>query len=211
MRQEPDMGNEMHLRDHVDSCHQLFPDDNDNESSDIYNLSPEVFDFRRRYISNFVFTHVNINSFRHKYPFIRDMLNKQSVDLLAISESKLDNSFTDSQFQVADYAIYRQDLTSSSGGLLVYVRADLPHRRLGKLEVNCQGFESLCLEITWVATSIRGCNEWKYQIVEVRGKYWTRGYHRVQFLVPFYSICLWMICSFSWRDVIYIITLMITP
>ena len=50
MRQEPDMGNEMHLRDHVDSCHQLFPDDNDNESSDIYNLSPEVFDFRRRYI-----------------------------------------------------------------------------------------------------------------------------------------------------------------
>ena len=148
MRQEPDMGNEMHLRDHVHSYHQLFPDDNDNESSDIYNLSPEVFDFRRRYISNFVFTHVNINSFRHKYPFIRDMLNKQSVDLLAISESKLDNSFTDSQFQVADYAIYRQDLTSSSGGLLVYVRADLPHRRLGKLEVNCQGFESLCLEIT---------------------------------------------------------------
>ena len=102
------MGNEMHLRDHVDSCHQLFPDYYDNESSDVYNLSPEVFYFRRRYISDLVFTHVNINCFRHKYPFIRDMLNKQSVDLLAISESKLDNSFTDSQFQVADYVIYRR-------------------------------------------------------------------------------------------------------
>ena len=37
----------------------------------------------------------------------------------------------------------------------------------------------------WVATSIIGCNEWKYQIVEVHGKYWIRGYHRVLFLVPF--------------------------
>ena len=98
VRQEPNMGNGMHLLDHIDSCHQLFPDDNDNESSDICNLSPEVFDFRWRYISSFVFTHVNINSFRPKYPFICDMLNKQSVDLLAIYESKLDNSFTDSQF-----------------------------------------------------------------------------------------------------------------
>ena len=63
----------------------------------------------------------------------------------------------------------------------------------------------------WVATSIRGCNEWKYQIVEVHGKYWIRGYHRFLFLVSFCSVLLWMICSFSWRDVIYIITLMITP
>ena len=126
-------GNEMHLRYHVDSCHQWFPDDNDTKSSDIYNLSPKVFDFRRRYIFNFVFTHVNINSFRHKYPFIRDILNKQPVDLLAISESKLDNNFTDYQFQVTDYAIYRQDLTSSSGGMSVNVRANLPHQRLGKL------------------------------------------------------------------------------
>ena len=124
------------------------PHDNDTVSSHIYNLSPEVFDFRRRYSSNFLFAYVNINSFRHKYPFIHDMLIKQSVDLLAISESKLDHSFTDSQFQVTDYAIYRQDLTSSSSGLFVYVRADLPHRRLGKSEVNCQGFESLYLEIT---------------------------------------------------------------
>ena len=93
----------------VDTCHDLSPDDNDIVSSDIYNLSPEVFDFRRRYFSNFVFAHVNINSFRHKYPFIRDMLNKLPADLLAISESKLDHSSTDPQFQVTDYATTSSD------------------------------------------------------------------------------------------------------
>ena len=104
MRKDADMVNEMHIRNYVDSCHQLFPDENVIESSGIYNLSLEVFDFRRRYISIFVFAHVSINSFRHKDPFIRAVLNKQSVALLAISDSKLDNSFTGFQFQVIDYA-----------------------------------------------------------------------------------------------------------
>ena len=39
-------------------------------------------------------------------------------------------------------------MTSSSGGLLVYVRADLPHRRLKHAEINENGFESLCMEVT---------------------------------------------------------------
>ena len=63
----------------------------------------------------------------------------------------------------------------------------------------------------WVAISIRGCNEWKYQIVEVHGKYWIWGYPKDLFLVPFCSMFLWMIRSFSWRGVIYIITRTITP
>ena len=166
MRREPDMRNETNPCADVHICHELSPDDNNTVSSDIYNLSPEVFDFRRRYSSNFLFGHVNINSFRHKYPFIHDMLIKQSVDLLAISESKLDHSFTNSQFQVTDYAIYRQDLTLCSGGLFVYVRADLPHRRLGKSEVNYQGFESLCLEITVGKTKTAFCCIYKHPKVK---------------------------------------------
>ena len=80
MRREPDMRNETNPCADVDTCHELSPDDNNTVPSDIYNLSPEVFDFRRRYSSNFLFAHVNINRLRHKYPFIHDMLIKQSVD-----------------------------------------------------------------------------------------------------------------------------------
>ena len=49
---------------------------------------------------------------------------------------------------IEGYSLYRQDLTSSSGELIVYVRDDLPYRRLAHVEINGDDFESLCLEIT---------------------------------------------------------------
>ena len=44
--------------------------------------------------------------------------------------------------------MYRQDNTDRSGGILVYIRSDLIHRRLLDVEHNGDGIESLCLEIT---------------------------------------------------------------
>ena len=70
------------------------------------------------------------------------------VDYLTILETKLDDSFPKSQSMVEGYSLYRQDLTSSSGELIVYVRDDLPHRRIAHVEINRDGFETLCLEIT---------------------------------------------------------------
>ena len=91
----------------------------------------------------------NINSYRHKFVYVSDLLNKKkSVDYLAMSETRLDDSFPKSQFMIEGYSLYRQDVTSSSGGLIVYVRDDLPHRRMAHVEINWGGFESLCLEIT---------------------------------------------------------------
>ena len=92
--------------------------------------------------------HLNVNSYRHKFGYISDMLNKQCVDYLDISETKLDDGFPKSQFMVEGYSLYRQDLTNSSGGLIVFVRDDLPHRRMVHVEINKDGFESLCLELT---------------------------------------------------------------
>ena len=67
-------------------------DDCHNDSIDC-DLFPGVTDFRRRFISNFILAHLNINSYRHKYISIHDILAKKHVDYLAISESKLDASF----------------------------------------------------------------------------------------------------------------------
>ena len=61
----------------------------------------------------------------------------------------MDDSFPDAQFNVQGYNIFRQDNTSSSGGLIIYVRLDIPHRRLTNAEHNkYDGIESLCLELT---------------------------------------------------------------
>ena len=121
-------------------------DGNLNEKND-ESLFPEIIDFRQKFKSNFIFTHVNINSFRHKFVFIQELLSKNCIDYLAISESKLDESFPDAQFNVEGYSLYRQDLTSCSGGLLVYVRSDLPQRRMVDRECNANGIESICIEI----------------------------------------------------------------
>ena len=86
----------------------------------------------------------------------------------------------------------------------------LPHALLiAKLNAYC--LSTAACELLSIATSVIGCNECTYQMVEVHGKHWIKGYHRVLFLVPFRSMFLWMICSFSWRDIIYVMTLMITP
>ena len=99
----------------------------DESAADLF---PKVTDFINRFQSYFIFMHLNVNSYRHKFGYISGMLNKQCVDYLAISETKLDDSFPKSQFMVEGYSLYRQDLTNSSGGLIVYVRDDLPHRRI---------------------------------------------------------------------------------
>ena len=107
-----------------------------------------ISDFKHAHQNNFVFIQINVNSFRHKFAHLQDIISKHRVDYLAISESKIDDSFPVAQFDVQGYNIFRQDNTSSSGGLIIYVRSDIPHRRLVNAECNKNGIESLCIEWT---------------------------------------------------------------
>ena len=118
-----------------------------HEISDHY-FFQVVTDFRNGLPCNFIFAHLNTNSFKHTFTCVSDILPKKLMNYLAISETKRDSSFPKSQFGIRHYVLYRQDLTSSSGGLIVYVRDDLPHRRLLNSEIKEDGFESLCIEIT---------------------------------------------------------------
>ena len=111
-------------------------------------LFSDVIEFRKNHKSNFIYAHVNINSYRHKFAYVNDLLQKQCFDYLAISETKLDDSFPNAQFAIEGYQIFRQDYSNSSRGILVYIRSDLAHRRLTNLEHNADGIDSLCLEIT---------------------------------------------------------------
>ena len=54
-----------------------------------------------------------------------------SVDVLAIAETKIDDSFPEGQFVKPGYKKpYRLDRTCRSGGLLLYVRPDIPSKLL---------------------------------------------------------------------------------
>ena len=45
-----------------------------------------------------------------------------------ISETKIDNSFPTMQFHIEGYCIYRLDRNKYGGGILVYVREDIPSK-----------------------------------------------------------------------------------
>ena len=132
--------------DNVGTCDKM-----NNESLENYvtcdDLFPGVNAYRNMYKRNFIFLHVNINSFRHKFAPMQPILSNRKVDLLVISESKLDSTFPYAQFNVDGFCIYRQDYTASSGGLLVYMRSDIAHRRLVQHEINMDGIESRCIEV----------------------------------------------------------------
>ena len=53
-----------------------------------------------------------------------------NVDILLVSETKIDSSFPDAQFHIIGYTAYRLDRTQNGGGLLLYVKEDIPSNML---------------------------------------------------------------------------------
>ena len=74
--------------------------------------------------------HLNINSIKSKINLLADLI-KGNVDVMVISETKLDNSFPTSQFTITGYSPpYRLDRNKHGGGLLLYVRNDIPSKQI---------------------------------------------------------------------------------
>ena len=120
-------------------------------SSDVESESlvfPELHGFRKRYSSNFIFMHNNLNSYRKKYIYLNEILYRNLVDLVFYSETKLDSSYFDGVFDYDGFSLYRQDFSEKSGGLLCQIRSDVPHVRLKDKEINVLGFESLIMKVT---------------------------------------------------------------
>ena len=74
--------------------------------------------------------HLNINSLRLKFDSLVQKITG-NVDILMISETKLDNSFPEGQFLIEGYSKpYRIDSNCQGGGIILYVRADIPSKLL---------------------------------------------------------------------------------
>ena len=101
---------------------------------------------RNRCRNNVIISHLNINSHRNKFHDLSDLFSDRLVDILFISETKLDSTFTQAQFDAPGYNSFRKDRNCHGGGLLAYIRSDLPARRRPDLELS--RIESLIIEIT---------------------------------------------------------------
>ena len=137
--------------DHVNtetSCNQLHPRvtpisvDNENDTFS------GIRSFRADHKRNFIFAYNNVNSFRHKFSSLYEIMSKRYIDFLVVAETKLDDSFFSPQFEIDGWKLYRQDFTCTSGGVLVYIRSDIPHTRKKNIEINVVNLESICMEVT---------------------------------------------------------------
>ena len=72
--------------------------------------------------------HLNISSIRNKFEPLKFIIDN-NIDIFSISETKLNYSFPTVQFLIKGFiAPYRFDRNSKGGGLLFYIREDIPSK-----------------------------------------------------------------------------------
>ena len=73
-----------------------------------------------------IISQLNKNSIRNKFKFLEKDICA-NLDILLISETKLDDSFPSAQFLLDGFLKpYRLDRCSNGGGILLYIRDDIP-------------------------------------------------------------------------------------
>ena len=85
-------------------------------------------------MNRIILAHLNINSLRNKLDLLADEI-KGNVDVLAILETELDDSFP-----AGCASPFRLDRNQNGGGILVFVRKDIPGKSLSSEEKPVEAF-----------------------------------------------------------------------
>ena len=100
-------------------------------------------------LNRIIFGHLNLNSIRNKFEILADIV-KGRIDIMLISETKIDPSFLTEQFKIegfsTPYRLDRKIFGAFGGGLLLYVREDIPSKLLKLCPIN-ENFECFFIEI----------------------------------------------------------------
>ena len=98
-------------------------------------------------VNRLIVGHLNINSLRNKIQDLQEII-KGNIDILVITETKLDETFPTAQFNIDGYSTpFRKDRDlNMGGGVIIYVREDIPCREL-RHHSNTENIEGIFLEI----------------------------------------------------------------
>ena len=111
-------------------------------------------ELRRKNAERPIFAQLNINSISAKFDYLVQ-LTKENIDFLMVSETKLDDSFPESQFFIDGYSKpVRKDRNRQGGGIMFFIRDDLPCRELSSHvfpnDVECTFFEIIIRRSKWL-------------------------------------------------------------
>ena len=94
--------------------------------------NPDIIlkELRKKNEDRLIFGHININFLQNKFDALRSLVQGM-VDILVISETKIDESFPVNQFLIPGYSTpFRADRNSQGGGLIIYIREGIPCKGL---------------------------------------------------------------------------------
>jgi exonuclease III len=66
--------------------------------------------------------HLNVNSIFNKFEHIFSILDTQNIDILALSEAKLDENVPDKLYLHPNYTLKRRDRNIYGGGIMIYIK-----------------------------------------------------------------------------------------
>ena len=85
-----------------------------------------------RNVNHLILGQININSIRNKFGLLFSLVSN-NIDVLLISETKIDNTFPVSQFCVPGYSMpFRLDRTRNGGVIMLYFKKHIPRIMLNK-------------------------------------------------------------------------------
>ena len=103
-------------------------------------------DLRIQNLKNVIIGQLNINSLRNKFDELAELM-RGKLDILVLTETKLDHTFPEKQFLVPGYKKpFRLDRNTHGGGVMIYVREDIPCDALSKYSTPSK-LEAIFVEI----------------------------------------------------------------
>ena len=106
---------------------EIIDDESAKEQDDVNTTLKNV---RIKNRNGLIIAYLNINSIRNKLDFLRPMIS-ETIDILIIAETKIDNTFPTSQFVIEGFMKpFRYDRNQNGDGLLIYVRERAPIKAL---------------------------------------------------------------------------------
>ena len=107
-----------------------------------------------KYPQNPIIAQINVNSIQNKFETLISLVTSDK-DILMISETKIDESFTPSQFMIARFSMsYRRDRNAHGGWILVYFRNNI-NANLLRLENLSLNIEAIFIEMNVKSSDLR--------------------------------------------------------
>ena len=109
-------------------------------------MKTKLREFKLKNLNKPIIGSLNINSIRNKFEQLKYFI-KDEIDILLINETKLDESFPTAQFSIEGFSkLHRLDRNENGGGILLYVKENIPSKILSKHYFSCD-MEGIFIEI----------------------------------------------------------------